>query len=231
MRVQTRPPLVLPGRRGYAGGMPGPPTQTEPDDRPQAAVDWQRITRWAEAIRAGDLADIPATFVRHGAAAPTLVWSPTVCDLRTAPLRHLLGHWSSLQDAGRLPSYRQIDPFDLRPALGYVMLIDTLVDSADFRYRLYGSALASISGADMTGRHLSELPASPYVREFSIAVGHAVMHRREAVYTARSPVGAQETVVWERLVLPLVNEEDRVTRFLVGSTPTGRDGQLIRAVY
>jgi hypothetical protein len=32
-------------------------------------------------------------------------------------------------------------------------------------------------------------------------------------------------------VLPLADEHDRVMRLLVGATPIGRDGLLIRAVF
>lgn len=111
------------------------------------------------------------------------------------------------------------------------MLIDVVDGGHDFRYRLFGSAVSSVSGFDMTGKLLSEHPASAYVTEFSIAVGRAARHRREPVYTARSPVGAQDTGLWERLVLPLVDEDDNVVRLLVVATPIGRDGQLIRPIY
>jgi hypothetical protein len=203
----------------------------EPPAAQGPPLDWSRVAAWTEAILAGELAEIGRTFIVHGAGEPTLIWRPGAHDLRTEPLRYLLAHWSSLADGSRVPGMRQIDPLDLRPALGYVMLLDVVGETHDFRYRLYGSAISNVSGFDMTGKLVSELPASTYVREFSIAVGRAAVRRREPVYTARRPVGAQDTGLWERLVLPLADEHDRVMRLLVGATLIGRDGLLIRAVY
>lgn len=207
-------------------------TQTPPAlDSALQPIDWDRISRWTASILAADLAPIAAIFLQHGAPAPVLVWSPTPDDPQSEPPRHLLAHWSSLATGDRLPAIHQIDPLDLRPALGYVIIIDVVADGQDFRYRLFGSAVSSVSGFDMTGRLVSEHPASTYVTEFSIAVGRAAIRRRAAVYTARRPVGAQDTLLWERLVLPLVDENGRVARLLIAATPIGKDGKLIRAVY
>lgn len=178
-----------------------------------------------------DLVEIAEVFVANGAGAPIVVWKPNRERLRSEPTRHVLAHWSSLVVGPRLPRSRQMDPLDLRPALGYVMLLDVVEGGQDFRYRLFGSAIGSVSGFDMTGKLLSEHPASAYVTEFSLAVGRAAVRRREPIYTVRRPVGAQDTSLWERLVLPLVDENDTVVRLIVVATPLDRDGNLIRAVY
>ena len=124
-----------------------------------------------------------------------------------------------------------MDPLDLRPALGYVMLLDTVEGGQDFRYRLFGSLIARVSDFDMTGKLLSAHPTSAYVAEFSLAVGRAALRRREPIYTVRRPVGAQDTNLWERLVLPLVDDNDHVTRLMVVATPLDREGTLIRTMY
>lgn len=178
-----------------------------------------------------DLDGIAEVFVEHGAGTPVVIWKPSREQLRSEPPRHVLTHWSSLAAGPRLPGSQQMDPLDLRPALGYVLLLDVVEGGQDFRYRLFGSAIGSVSGFDMTGKQLSEHPASTYVTEFSLAVGRAAVRRREPVYTLRRPVGAQDTNLWERLVLPLVDENDSVVRLIVVATPLDRDGKLIRAVY
>jgi hypothetical protein len=178
-----------------------------------------------------DLHGIAGVFVEHGAGAPIVVWKPSLEQLRSEPPRHVLAHWSSLAAGHRLPGYRDVDPVDLRPALGYVLLLDVIEGGQDFRYRLFGSAIGSVSGFDMTGKRLSEHPASAYVTEFSLAVGRAAVRRREPIYTVRRPVGAQDTNLWERLVLPLAGEDDSVARLIVVATPLDRSGNLIRAVY
>jgi hypothetical protein len=184
-----------------------------------------------------DLDEIAKVFVEHGAGAPVVIWKPSQGQLRSEPPRHVLAHWSSLTVGSslatgpRLPGSRQMDPVDLRPALGYVMLLDVVEGGRDFRYRLFGSTIGSVSGFDMTGKLLSEHPASAYVTEFSLAVGRAAVRRREPIYTVRRPVGAKDTNLWERLVLPLVDENDTVARLIVVATPLDRNGKLIRTVY
>jgi hypothetical protein len=101
----------------------------------------------------------------------------------------------------------------------------------DFRYRLYGSMIASISGFDMTGKLLSEHPASPYVAEFALASCRAAAQRREPVYTERHTVGTMRTSRWQRVALPLADDDGAVTRLLAGTAPIARDGRTLRANF
>jgi hypothetical protein len=147
----------------------------------------------------------------------------------TAPqLRFLRDHWSRLADGGAPPHYRQIDPLAMRPALGYVMLLDAVEGGRDFRYRLYGSLIARVSNLDMTGRLLSDHTASPYVTELGLAVNRAALQRRLPIYTERTPAAAERTIRWQRLALPLVDDAGTVTRLLAGTVPVARDGRIIR---
>jgi hypothetical protein len=180
---------------------------------------------------AGDIAPIAAVFADHGAPAPEFVWDPAVGQASAEALCFLTSYWRGIAAEGQLPHLRQIDPTELRPALGYVMLLDAVDEGRDFRYRLYGSIIASISGFDMTGKLLSEHPSSPYTIEFSIATNRAVLRRRRPIYTVRSPVGAEQTMSWQRVVLPLVDDSGTVVRLLAGTAPIARDGRVIRAAF
>ncbi|HEX3498909.1 MAG TPA: PAS domain-containing protein, partial [Stellaceae bacterium] len=117
-----------------------------------ARLDWDRIDRWTADIAAGDITAISATFTRHGAAPPGLTWNPAAELFDTESLRFLIAYWHGLAASGTLPHLKQIDPMALRPALGYVMLLDLIGGGRDFRYRVYGSIIASVSGFDMTGK-------------------------------------------------------------------------------
>ncbi len=194
-------------------------------------VDWTRVAAWTEAVLHEDLDAIARVFAGHGARAPLVIWNPSLEQLKSDPPRHVLAHWSSLAAGSRLPGHRQVNPLDLRPALGYVLLLEVVAGGQDFRYRLFGSTIVNVSGFDMTGKLLSEHPASAYVAEFSLAVGRAAVHRGEPIYTIRHPVGAKDTSLWERLVLPLADEDDSVARLMVVSTPLDENGSLIRTVY
>jgi hypothetical protein len=196
-----------------------------------ATLDWDRITKWTADIVAGDIAAIVATFARHGAAAPGVAWNPAPELFETAALRFLTSYWRALAGPDRLPHLKQIDPLALRPALGYVMLLDLVENGRDFRYRVYGSIVASVSGFDMTGKLLSEHPASPYVTEFALAGYRAAVQRREPIYTERHPVGAVHTTRWQRVALPLVGDDGTIARILAGTAPLASDGRTLRPAF
>lgn len=190
-------------------------------------IDWERVARWSGQIAAGELGDIRAVFAARTGQPPTLIWSPAAERVTAPQLRFLLDHWSTLADGGTPPNYRQIDPSAMRPALGYVMLLDAVDGGRDFRYRLYGSLIARASDLDMTGRLLSDHPASSYVTEFGLAVYRAALQRPRPIYTERTPAAAERTTRWQRLALPLVDDAGRVTRLLAGTVPVARDGRVI----
>jgi len=176
-----------------------------------------------------DLRSITDVFRAHGASPPHIVWNPRPSDITAPPLRFLLERWIALKaDAGGVPHDRQIDLASLEPAAGYLMLIEPIDDGRDFRYLTYGDILARISNIDMTGRRLSEHPASAYAIDFGLAVYHAVCERREPIYSERHPAGARDATVWLRLVLPFVDDAGTVVRLISGSVAIGRDGELLR---
>ena len=203
---------------------PRPPSSTG-----QGAIDWNRVEQWTAQIAAGDLCSIVAAFRAHTAHAPRVLWHPAPDQLSPGPLRFLAGHWRSLCGEGKLPHHRQVDPLAMRPALGYIMLVDAIEDGRDFRYRLYGSIVARVSGAELTGRLLSHHPASAYVTEFSLASYRAGLLLRAPLYTERVPALAEWTVLWQRLALPLVNDAGEVIRFLAATVPLSRDGRILNA--
>lgn len=111
------------------------------------------------------------------------------------------------------------------------MLLDLVDDGRDFRYRLYGSMVASVSGFDMTGKLLSEHPASPYVTEFALAGYRAAVQRREPLYSERHLVGTALATRWQRIALPLIGDDGTVVRLLAGTAPLGRDGRTLRPAF
>jgi hypothetical protein len=194
-------------------------------------LDWDRIARWTSDVAAGDITAITAIFAAHGAAAPGLAWNPPPEQFDAAALRFLITYWRGLAGPDALPHLKQIDPLALRPALGYVMLLDVVENGRDFRYRLYGSMIASISGFDMTGKLLSEHPAKSYVTEFGLANYRATVKRGEPVYTERHTVGAVQASRWQRIALPLVGDDGAIVRIMAGTAPIARDGRTLRVKF
>ncbi|HEX2116684.1 MAG TPA: PAS domain-containing protein [Alphaproteobacteria bacterium] len=190
-------------------------------------IDWSSAAAWTTLIVDEQLEPVRHAFRENGAQGPEVAWSPGPSEAYAPPIAALLDYWSSLLDGAALPPADRIDPLRMRRALGYVLLIDVVDDGRDFRYRLFGSAVAAVSGFDMTGKLLSEHGASAYLREFSLALYRAAMQRRESVFCTYAPSGTVTTVCWQRLALPLTDQSGAVTRFLAGSVPIGRNGRVV----
>src|SRR5690348_15202544 len=191
-------------------------------------LDRGRVAAWAAALAAGEAPGLDETFMAKGGAAPDFVWAPSVDRLSAAQLRFLLRYWSELAGARAMPSSKEIDALEMRPALGYINLLDVIEGGEDFRYRVFGSTIAAVAGYDMTGRTVSALKVAPYMAEFALASCRAVVLRGEPLLTEhRPPASAVPTVAWHGLILPLAGDEGAVTRLLVGSVPFSRDGRPI----
>lgn len=190
-------------------------------------VDWSMADEWTTCIVEDRIEPIRETFRKEGSEGPVVTWGPDAGAMLAEPLRALIEYWSTLRQATTIPRAHLIDPLAMRRALGYVMLVDSVDDGQDFRYRLFGSAIAAVSGFDMTGRLLSEHQASPYIREFSLALYRATMQRREAVFSRYAPAGTMVTAEWHRVALPLADGSDAIIRLLAGTVPLGRDGRIV----
>lgn len=150
----------------------------------------------------------------------------TVPELSLPTLRALYGYWAEKRRGRPMPDRADIDPIEMRPWLGHLMLVERKPDG-DYIYRLYGSAFVDQFKVDMTGLAISSLPA-----------GQAELLRAEydAVVNALAPTTRQYTAQfestsrdkrsswaversWERLVLPLSNGGDAVGMLLVAAYP------------
>lgn len=193
--------------------------------------DWTTADEWTTLICHGQLEPIRDVFRKEGAHGPMVLWDPDANEMSAEPLAALLQYWSSLRRQQALPLADTIDPLAMRRALGYVMLVDAVESGQDFRYRLFGSAVAAVSGFDMTGRLLSDHQASAHLRAFSLALYRAALQRRRSVFSQYAPAGTTLTAQWHRVTLPLTDRSGTVIRLLAGAVPIGRDGLIVRARF
>ena len=195
---------------------------------PRRTPDSRIVERWTQRILAGELAEIREAFAERGAAGPEVTWSPNPAALPSPQLRFLLEYWHERAGARRAPEIRDIDPVEMRPALGFIVLTDVVEGGLDFRFRLYGSTVAAVSGFDLTGRLVSEHPAPDYVRAFYLALYRAAYRRGEPLSTSHRPPLAVHTHAWHRLMLPLVDESGAIVRFLSGNVPIRSSGEPVQ---
>lgn len=190
-------------------------------------LQWDRVARWTDDLVAGRLGDVNRCFLANGVSAPVVTWSPDPPAIPAAPLSFLMQYWRMLAKAGPLPRHDAVDALDLAPALGYINILEPMPGSEDLRYRLFGSAVAEVSGFDLTGKALSLHPASAYVTEFALATTKACIRRREPLLTIRQPAGADRTFRWPRLALPLTDGTGDVVRVIVATVPLDANGRIV----
>ncbi|MEO9903990.1 hypothetical protein [Nisaea sp.] len=120
--------------------------------------------------------------------------------------------------------YKLFDPLDVKPALGTIVVLEPTDDYADYRYRLYGSRVVDTYGADLTGRTGGDLntESTRNVRpQYQTSARNNI-----TVYTEHDRERTRELDKitrwdrWSRLILPLVNEENRVKRLIVSMVAT-----------
>jgi PAS domain S-box-containing protein len=189
-------------------------------------VDHSRIADWTGQIIDGDLRDIERVFAAEGLPAPRVRWSPTSSEISEGPLHTVIDYWTALAE-GDLPHFRGVDPGAMRSALGFVHLLAPTEDGREFRYRLFGSWIAQVSGFDLTGKLMSAQLASAYVVEFTIASTHACVQRRLPLFTERRPARAEKTTRWHRLALPLRDDDGRIARVLAATVPIGPGDTIV----
>ncbi|WP_189994745.1 PAS domain-containing protein [Thalassobaculum fulvum] len=143
-------------------------------------------------------------------------------QLPEAKLQVLYAYWQELfaKHDGR-PSREHVDVLAILPAAGNVLLLDSLRDGFDARYRVYGSGIANYAGRDWTGATVSEMNA---VTRTSLSLMYRACYR--AVYRARFALFTQHVSPswlsarsWRRLILPLFAGDGACSGFLVGNIP------------
>jgi hypothetical protein len=146
--------------------------------------------------------------------------NPRRDDLTDARLLRLFDYW---QDAvtragGALPPVSAIDPLELRFILGWLMIMEPVNDGADFKYRLFGTEIASIQQRDLTGCMVSD--SFPNFARWTSEVYRKVMALKAPMLTHHSPQRYVAVDRWERLILPYVDTRGQVARLLVGAVIT-----------
>jgi hypothetical protein len=186
-------------------------------------IDWARVELWSQDLAQDRLEGIRAAFLAGKVGGLEVMRSPAPSDLQATANRFLLEYWLA-ERRGALPPVSAVDPVRLAPALGRILLVEPVEHGADFRYRLFGTDVAAVSGFEMTGRLLSDHPLPLELVSFGLALYRNLMERPEPVKTVNLPPTTLYSS-WERIVLPFAGANGEVARFLVGNTGFDQDGR------
>jgi hypothetical protein len=135
-------------------------------------------------------------------------------SIEHSDLRTLYDYWNERRRGRRWPSRADINPLDLKFALGNLSLIDVSREPLRFTFRLAGTLLSQRLGMDFTGKSVDEIPDANYRADVSAVYG-------KMVETGEPTVSLGERVLdgkprrFETLRLPLSEDGKSVTMLLV----------------
>lgn len=177
----------------------------------------------ADALMTGGEPGAEMHWLRTEVAGLTIGYEPSPAALRFRAMAAVDDYWQSLPKTEGVAEVMKVDPMQIAGALGSVMLIDVVDDGRDFRYAIYGSRIAEISGFDMTGKWLSDIPtSSPIATFFHSGYLGVVRHRRRLFTIHQAPANIM-IGFWHRLILPL-GQAGQVRRLLVCNVGARPDG-------
>jgi hypothetical protein len=191
-------------------------------------IDWEAADRWQAGILRDDLGEIRTGFAENGAGGPDIVWAPARDRVRSGENRFLLDYWHESRGGAALPPMSAVDPMRIKPALGRVGVLEPVDGGRDFRYRLFGTIMAAVSGFDLTGKLLSTHPSSAHVVTLTLALYRATLAKQAPVLSSYAPV-ARYVAFWERLMLPFAGADGSVARILTGNAAFDRDGRQLQS--
>jgi hypothetical protein len=128
-------------------------------------------------------------------------------------LKFVLDYWSRKRGGRLAPTRADIDPADMASLLPRVMLVDVSADPLDFRFRLAGTGLFRIHGAELTNKRALDLEPPAY---------GALIHRLYCDAMARRAPIAHRLLIecrtrrsaFMRIVLPLSEDNQAINRLM-----------------
>jgi hypothetical protein len=138
-------------------------------------------------------------------------------EARHPLLRQLCALWEAKRGPRPMPARADFDVLELKDWLGNLMLIEVLEDSREFRYRVYGSILASFYGYDLTGKTTEAVRTG--IRETVRAEYRRACSERRPVVVVREHTIRFTKKLVTKLILPLSADGGSVNMLLVAIYP------------
>jgi hypothetical protein len=130
-------------------------------------------------------------------------------------LVRLYDYWDTKRADRRWPTRGDIDPTEMRFALGNIDLIEISYDPLVFRFRISGSNIDRDEGFNMQGKTLEDYPL-PQHREAIRQTYLRVLAEGEPNYEDLERIDEGRALHFGRLILPLSDDGSRIDMFLIG---------------
>jgi hypothetical protein len=162
-------------------------------------------------VRTGD-SKIYATIADHAGRAEAIELD--VGAVRYADLARVLGYWQRKRGDVFAPRRADIDPIDLIEALPRIMLVDVVPTvPIDFRYRLSGTGICDVHGANHTHKSPRDL-IPPAYGELIYEHYRAAVERRVPLLHLIALDIDDRKLSYVRLLLPLSEDGASVTMLM-----------------
>src|SRR4051812_9586680 len=203
--------------QGSAMGATWASAATPEDGKPDRGKPDRGNPEQAQPARPGALRDIRLNGLfarRTGSAAVVHIDAVELrLDELDPDLKFAFDYWQQKRRGRLAPARSDIDPADIAPLLPRVMLVDVSGEPVDFRFRLAGTGLFKIHGAELTNKRALDLEPPAY---------GALIHRLyNDALARRSPVAHRLLIECEtrrsaylRITLPLSEDNQAINRLL-----------------
>lgn len=131
-------------------------------------------------------------------------------------LRSLYSYWHSKMHGESLPGRSDIDPLEMKPWLGNLMLIEFHGDVSSYQIRLDGTNLEHYYGTRRTGFGVEKLTSEDERELLMSQYGTVLDEKRPAYYEAEFTNSDGVFSRQAKLILPLSADKERVDMVLVG---------------
>ncbi|HYM31603.1 MAG TPA: PAS domain-containing protein [Candidatus Cybelea sp.] len=129
-------------------------------------------------------------------------------------VKGLYDYWLSKCGGRRMPPRAALDPLEMKPWLGHLLIVAALDDGNDFLYNLYGTTLVQLFGFEATGKRVSQAVAEGLITEVVLNEYRKVCKSGQPHYIQRMRSAAKQHMTIEKLILPLSNDGAAVDRLL-----------------
>ena len=148
---------------------------------------------------------------------------PSNMNIQHPKLLALHEHWQAKLRVGEFPHRSDFDPFDLKPFLGHILILELAEELDESHYRLFGSKLSEYFDADLTGMRLKDIPAD---RPDMILLEYQNMLLAKAPLVACNQALVGSSVAYyEKLMLPLASGERPIAMVLGAIYPVDNPDQ------
>lgn len=131
-------------------------------------------------------------------------------------LAAFLALWRTKTDGTALPARADFSMEDLRPFLGRIGILDVVDGGADFRFRVYGSNIATAYKGEMTGKSVQEYRSN--FRDVIVPGYRRCFETREPRYDILKIDDEAMLYRWERIVVPLAADGRTINMLMVCTT-------------